>query len=302
MTAVALTVTGVMASTPPAAATYPGANGLIVYNGPGVDLWTMHDDGSDQQLFIQEASNGAWSPDGQRIAFNRTMNEPGPGGVHSDIWVATADGTGEVRVTRNKGSDTSPTWSPNGRWLAFTSDRHGATEIFKTRSDGSHRATRLTMRLGERGDVAPDWSPEGGIIAYTSYRPSGPQLRTVPWSGGPSTALTRDFSFPSWSPDGDRILGMTNSVAFFGMVHVAADGSDRVEIGDGTAAWVGEGPVWSPEGDRIAFTQTTFDDWGLPSATIYVAPLDGSTGPVALVQHSGSSLAIGGGDWQPITS
>jgi Tol biopolymer transport system component len=86
------------------------------------------------------------------------------------------------------------------------------------------------------------------------------------------------------------------------MVHVAPDGSDRVEIGDGTAAWVGEGPVWSPAGDRIVFTQTTFDDWGLPSATIFVAPLDGSTDPVALVEDSGSSLAIGWGDWQPITS
>ncbi len=64
------------------------------------------------------------------------------------------DGSGQTRVTKNLTGDFNPTWSPDGRMIAFQSDRDGNSEIYVMDADGSGQ-TRITDDPGE--DLVPDW-------------------------------------------------------------------------------------------------------------------------------------------------
>ena len=119
--AVALAVTAGLAASP-AHATFPGRNGLLVFQRPvgkQVDLYTMASDGSGVRRLTRTATweeKPEWSPDGQRLAFalSRPSGEP--------TEIATLDATGgNLRVLTGFGSVShAPTWSPDGRIAYFT--------------------------------------------------------------------------------------------------------------------------------------------------------------------------------------
>jgi Tol biopolymer transport system component len=114
--------------------------------------------------------NANWSPDGTRIVFEiASANPPGNTGGsrrQSDIAVMNADGTGVRRLTRTPALETNPVWSPDGRLIAFTGDRHVRRgkrerwgpdfELYVMRANGSHirRLTRNSLP-----DLVPDWQP-----------------------------------------------------------------------------------------------------------------------------------------------
>jgi dipeptidyl aminopeptidase/acylaminoacyl peptidase len=88
----------------------------------------------------------AWSPEGRKIAFAKgragvTFGElPGRPQGHTQIYVTSADGSGERRLTHNRASDGDPAWSPGGRKVAF--DRrigHREPQIYVMNADGSHQ-------------------------------------------------------------------------------------------------------------------------------------------------------------------
>ena len=298
-------MTSVIATAPTVSASFPGGDGLLLFSfpaGDGFDTWTVTPDGSDLTMLVPGASFAVWSADGTRIAYVKEMPRPNlPGVPQSDIWVAAADGSYPLRITTNGRDDTQPAWSPNGRWLAFVSNRSGSAEIYKIRSDGSGQAVRLTVRVPRRGDREPDWSPDGSLIAYTSNRPHTEEVRTVPAAGGESSLVKRDFSSPSWSPDGERILGRPIVDGYARLGHIAADGSDLVVIGDGGEEWFGEDPAWSPEGDRFAFMFNVPEDPPTSAtATVYVAPINGSSDPVAIAEHYGPVFQLTDLSWQPV--
>ena len=78
-----------------------------------------------------------------------------------------ADGTGVTQLTSNTFADASPTWSPDGEHIAFTSDRTGNLEIFVMDADGSSQHD-ITNDPGY--DLQPTWSPDGEKIAFGATR------------------------------------------------------------------------------------------------------------------------------------
>ena len=78
-----------------------------------------------------------------------------------------ADGSGVTRLTHNPADDGYPAWSPDGRHIAFDSDRDGNREIYGMNGDGSG-VTRLTDHGAD--DFTPAWSPDGLRIAFASER------------------------------------------------------------------------------------------------------------------------------------
>ena len=171
--------------------------------------------GGEHKLYVVRASGGtprrllggrrtvfdiapAWSPNGKLIAFasNRA------GYFNSDIWVVGSDGRGLRRLTRTAGSESkpgdegTPAWSPDGRSIAFATNRDLQQEIYVMSADGS--GVRRLTRAPLRDDILPRWSPDGKTIAYTGAR--GPSsIYLVPAAGGASRRLVAG-SDAAWRP------------------------------------------------------------------------------------------------------
>jgi Tol biopolymer transport system component len=148
--------------------------------------------------------------------------------------------------------NTGPSWSPDGRWIAFSSTRlkDGNPEIFKMRPDGS-RITRLTFTdtVGEVSpdDGFPDWSPDGRSIVFSSTRGTDQHDLWVMNADGKSVRRITDTPRfddwgARWSRDGTRIVFF--AVPFTSTVNdvyvVRADGSGFRRVTRGTT------PVWRP--------------------------------------------------------
>lgn len=147
------------------------------------DLWVMDRDGSDATKLTRNVVmdlDGAFSPDGTRIAFYRASRQ----GRTTSIWTMASDGTDERQVTSFgpgvRGFDLRPIWSPDGRWIAFRRDlmpRTGTTvQIFRVALDGSG----LRALTGTRGHVFDwAWSPDSSRVAYVDIDPMTERSRAI---------------------------------------------------------------------------------------------------------------------------
>jgi TolB protein len=90
-----------------------------------------------------------WSPRGDVIAYTARHGA-------FNIWAVNADGSGARPLTAGPGDNQGPTWSPNGRHLAFQSSRLGGWQIFAMFADGTE-PTQITRSAGEH--TSPSWSP-----------------------------------------------------------------------------------------------------------------------------------------------
>jgi dipeptidyl aminopeptidase/acylaminoacyl peptidase len=144
---------------------------------------------------------------GNRIAYVHWALE------HS-IWQLTLHRTGDARTLKISAApavqliastmrEDTPQFSPDGKWIAFSSDRAGSTDIWIGRSDGSG-LRRLTFLEGFAG--TPRWSPDGEWIAFDLRPPSSqPDIWVVRVRGGDTRQLvtnTGGADVPSWSNDG----------------------------------------------------------------------------------------------------
>ena len=182
----------------------------------------------------------AWSPDGRRVAFARAL--PAAGGrslAGFDIYVARVRGGRLRRLTRDVGNDTQPAWSPNGKRIAFTSDRAGNQDVYTVRPTG-RGLRRLTGTPAE--DSAPSWSPNGKRIAFTSDREGNEDVFSMTARGKALRRLTRgaaDEGDPAWSPNGRRIA---YAVAGRGLYVMGPTGRRKRRLKGGAG---GRNPDWA---------------------------------------------------------
>src|ERR671935_778845 len=140
---------------------------------------------------------GAMKAPTGRIAFSM-------GNSNRDVYAVNADGSGLVRLTDDPAADFDPSWSPDGRRIAYRHEDEKSGQIYVMNADGSQQRN-LTRRRGL--DYSPAWSPDGKKIAFAVAEAFG---RTRIWvmrpDGSDRRRLSRVYGeYPAWSPDGKKI-------------------------------------------------------------------------------------------------
>ena len=202
-----------------------------------------------------------------------------PAGLGEAVRDPLADAVGgfdaPTKLTDNGFWDGDPSWSPDGRRIAFASDRGGKNDVYIMWANGDD-SFNVTNRSSSN-DWGPSWSPDGTRLAFTSDIRSGAliprqDVYIIDINGDNLTLLTQGGHSPSWSPDGTQI-GFSFSEGYV----ISADGrSDRVLVARLSAT---SNSSWSPDGSKIVFE----------ASELYVVAADGSGDPVQLTNAANAS-------------
>jgi TolB protein len=185
------------------------------------------------------ASLPVFSPDGKRIVFHARPDGAGA----PDLYVMDADGSNPRRLTTHPDSDTTPTWSPSGTQIAFTSDRTGKPQIYIMNADGSN-VRRLPIPDGEADRAT--WAPAPyNEIAYTARTGAGYDIKVHELTTGQTRQLTfgeGTNESPAYSPSGRHIAFTSTRRGNVQIFSVARDGNDVRQI---TRTGNNQTPDWS---------------------------------------------------------
>ncbi len=206
------------------------------------DIYVMNADGSNplRLTFTVENRNPSWSPDGTKIAFESTRD-----GTTDEIYVMSADGTGQTRLTNNSASDFDSSWSPDGTKIAFVSLRDGGFEIYVMNSDGTGQ-TRLTNNTAT--EARPDFSPDGTKIVFDRAVNSLFQIFVMNVNGTGQAQLTSAAGWnlsPDFSPDGTKITFGSTRDGNNEIYTMDTDGSNQVRLTNNTPV-SDTVPNWQP--------------------------------------------------------
>jgi Tol biopolymer transport system component len=181
------------------------------------EIWLMGEDGSRPRRLAHNTSDdygAAWSPNGSRIAFGASQFvADGQGGLvpaSQRIFLIDPAGGDQVRLTDSAMRAQFPSWSADGKTIAFHGSRAGAArtpELFLIEPDGGG-----LRQLTDNGwaDARPDWSPDGRKLAFQSDRNGSVEIHVMNADGSAPVQLTFNAGpvanqAPDWSPDGRRI-------------------------------------------------------------------------------------------------
>jgi TolB protein len=251
------------------------------------EIYTIHADGSHETRLTNNPGfddSPAISPDGKKIAFLSSRNDPAPKfpDLKYDIYIMNIDGSNLQQLTSTNVAEDHPAWSPDSKRIIFDADydEDGFYEIYTFMSDGSS-LTRLTNT--KSNDQFADWSPDGKQIAYSSDRNGNWDLFLLNVITNQDDSLIADELhiqltsndewelFPAWSPDGKKIAynglqpGSRNTDVYL----MDKDGNNIQKLTDSPR--FDENPTWSLDGTKIVF-QTERDR----NFEIYSMNVDGS--------------------------
>jgi Tol biopolymer transport system component/serine/threonine protein kinase len=221
----------------------------------------------------------------------RTQARPPVRFVPGVLVLIGANGSSPHQVGAQIGTQSAPAWSPDGKQIAFVSDRGGNEDIWVMKADGSSPHDITNSPANEN---SPTWSSDGIRIAFVSNSSGRRHIWTMNANGSQQAALTSGTDVdgnPAWSPDGSLIV-FTRAASSQTAAHLwlmRSDGSDSRELTSGGAGDFGP-PAWSPDGKRIAFSRVT-----TTSVELFVVDADGQQ----LIQLTKNASSDTHPSWSP---
>ncbi|MEW6717550.1 MAG: endo alpha-1,4 polygalactosaminidase [Chloroflexota bacterium] len=167
-------------------------------------IWKVRADGSGLTVLTDGPGGGMddrqpnWSPAGDRILFQRRI----PGSDDWNLYTINPDGNGLQQVTFSPASDTDASWSPDGRWIVYSSDHGGlpVPNIFIIPADGGE-PVRATFDATQE-DGAPSWSPDGKWIAFESHPGQNEETPSALWRIAAPDLGAVEYSETAAPPEG----------------------------------------------------------------------------------------------------
>ncbi|HLZ42257.1 MAG TPA: protein kinase [Candidatus Sulfotelmatobacter sp.] len=252
-------------------------DGLLIFGSGGTGDWQLlWMDRNTKQLstIADKLSNlqiARLSPQGDRIAMQIDTGA-------NDIWVLDLARGVRTRLTFGPVSNMFPAWSPDGKWIVYTADRNGRSNLCRKRADGS--GAEETLLTDEQLVLATDWSRDSKYLVYMRGPVGNTELWALPLQGErkPFVVVPRSentfTALGRLSPDGHWLAYASNESGA-PQVYVVA-------FGGGQGKWQvsvngGMQPTWSKDGKQLYY----FD----PSYNLFAVP----------VKESGGALQFGSG-------
>jgi tricorn protease len=239
------------------------------------------------------------SPDGKMIAFSYL----------GDIWTVEAIGGVARPVTMHEAHDINPVFSPDGKWLAFSSNRHGQYDVFVSPTTGG-KPKRLTY------DSAPDmvsgWTPDGKSVVFASSRstafPPTMDSYTVSIDGGPERKLPLfEGKEAHFAPTGGLIAYVRGPGTWYRRGYRGSSNDELwISNAEGTSqkrltTFDGQdgAPMWSPDGRTLYYVSENGSRLGC--ANIVYQSLDSTSARYRLTNHEEDTVRrariSGNGEW-----